>query len=237
MPQKKHYLFISLFLYLMACNEDMQTTFSEVNITTSNNKIVEINIPKANGNELVINNINEEINKTVSEALHVGNPETITSKSVEESITSFNNEYESFKNDFPETELPWEAQIDGEVIFQSSSIITIALTSYVNTGGAHGLLNVSFLNFDSITGEKIPNRNLIKNTSAFKKLAKTHLDKAIAEKDDAIFKMETFELPTNMGYSENGLVLLYNTYEIAPYSTGIIEFTIPFEDVEPFLVF
>ena len=38
-------------------------------------------------------------------------------------------------------------------------------------------------------------------------------------------------LPENIGFSDEGVILLYNVYEIAPYSEGITEFTIPFEEV------
>ena len=43
-------------------------------------------------------------------------------------------------------------------------------------------------------------------------------------------------LPGNSPYlSETGVVFLYTQYEIAPYSSGIITFEIPFKDILPFL--
>ena len=43
-------------------------------------------------------------------------------------------------------------------------------------------------------------------------------------------------LPGNPPYlSETGLVFLYTQYEIAPYSSGMITFEIPFKDIRPFL--
>ncbi|WP_370477162.1 DUF3298 and DUF4163 domain-containing protein [Tamlana flava] len=234
---KNSYLFFFLFMAFVACNDETKTSFSEINIPLENNNIVEINIPEAKGNKTIANHINSEISKTVSAALHIGNSDMIELKPIEESVKAFNDEYESFKNDFPETNLIWEAQIDGEVIYQSPEIISIAITSYVNTGGAHGLLNISFLNFESTTGQKISSGKLINNLEGFKTLAKTHFDKSISGKERIVFESDTFQLPANMAYSESGIVLLYNTYEIAPYSTGIIEFAIPFEEAEPFLVF
>ena len=229
-------LFCSFFIFI-ACNEVQKTSFSEINISAENNTIVEVNIPEAHGNEIIADNINSKIQDMVIEALHIGNPnDDAVSKSIKESILSFNKEYNTFKSDFPETEQQWDAQIDGEVIYESPDIASIAITSYVNTGGAHGSLHISFLNFDAETGHVIPNNNLIKDVDAFKKVAKPYFSKAIVEKEDT-FNTNSFNLPSNIAYSEEGLVLLYNTYEIAPYSTGIIEFVIPFDEIEPYLVF
>jgi len=146
----RNYLLVTcFFFFLFNCKEDIKTTFSDVTISTENNNIVEINIPKATGNESIIYNINSAINKTAINALHIGENDTILPTSIEESIISFNKEYQSFKTDFPESS----------------------------------------------------------------------------------------QICANIGYTEEGIVLLYNTYEIAPYSTGIIEFTIPFDKVSSLLVF
>ncbi|XCF06300.1 DUF3298 domain-containing protein [Tamlana crocina] len=237
MLQKQRYFYILIFLLVLSCNKEVKTSFSEINITTENNTIVEVNIPEAKGKKTITEQINSEIRKTITTALHIGDPDDVPSISIEESIKRFNEEYQGFKRDFPETELPWEAQIDGEVVYQTPEIICAAITTYTNTGGAHGLSNISFLNFNATTGNRISNEKLITDLEAFKKMAKPYFDKAIAEKEHAIFDTEAFQLPANIGYTEDGLVLLYNTYEIAPYSTGIIEFKIPYEEAEPFLAF
>ena len=236
MIRKKLLLLLGSFFFIFACNEESKTTFSEANITTDTNKLVEVNIPNALGNNLVSIEINSEIRKTVISALQIGEQETITSKTIEESIRLFNEEYRAFNVDFPDSTVPWEAQIDGEVMFQSPEIISIAITSYVNTGGAHGITNISFLNFNTITGKRIFNSNLFTNEAAFKAVAKPYFQDAI-KGDDALFEPEKFELPANIGYNADGIILMYNTYEIAPYSTGIIDFTIPIEEVNSFLVF
>ncbi|GAA3632373.1 DUF3298 and DUF4163 domain-containing protein [Flavivirga jejuensis] len=220
----------------MACKDEVQLSFSEINVSTSNNKLVEVNIQNASGNENVTKQINSIITKNIIASLHIGDSDGITSKSIEESITLFNNEFQTFKTDFPKTLEQWEAQIDGEVIYQSPDIISIAITSYVNTGGAHGTLNISFLNFETETGNLIPNNKLFKDLKGFKKVAKIHFDEAVKNKD-AVLDIATFKLPANIAYNEVGVILLYNTYEIAPYATDIIEFTIPFEAVSSLLYF
>ena len=236
MRHYKYIISICCFIVFFNCKEEQETIFSEINITTKNNTLVEVNIPQAKGNKMVSNQINSEIQKIIISALHIGNPDEITSTSVEESIVSFNNEFNTFKTDFPEITNTWEAQVDGEVMYQSSDIISIAMTSYTNTGGAHGIMTISFLNFNPETGQRIQNEQLFNNIEAFKNVAEPYFIMAKTDKS-LLLDDEEFELPANIGYSEDGLVLLYNTYEIAPYPSGIIEFAIPFEDAEPYLVF
>ncbi len=46
-------------------------------------------------------------------------------------------------------------------MYQSSEVISVALTSYINTGGAHGVLTITFLNFDAETGFQISSACII----------------------------------------------------------------------------
>jgi len=235
MFKKKYSILLCSFVLFFGCKEDLSLYFSEVNITTDNNTLVEINIPKAFGDSTISNNINSEISKLIISQLNIGDSETSTSKTIEESVTAFNNEYRAFVSDFPESTQPWEAQIDGEVMFQSEKVISISLTFYINTGGAHGNLHISLLNFNALTGKSIDNNDLFNNSEAFKNIAKIHFDNTIKDKN-TLFEPDNFILPENIGYTEEGLMLLYNVYEIAPYSTGTIEFTIPYNEVDSVLV-
>jgi len=235
MLKNKFFFLVFTFVLFFACKEDSTLLFTEVNITTDNNILVDINIPKAFGDSEISNNINSEISKLIISKLNIGDSETSSSKTIEESITAFNNEYRSFVSNFPESTQPWEAQIDGEVMFKSDEVISISLTFYINTGGAHGTLQISFLNFNALTGKPIENKKLFNDLEAFKRIAKTHFDKTVKDKN-TLFEPDNFILPANIGYTEDGLILLYNVYEIAPYSTGTIEFTIPYEEVDPVLV-
>lgn len=228
---------VVLFSVVFSCQEETPLTFKAVNVTANNTDIAEINIIEATGNETVSNNINSQITKTVVSALHIGDPDSKTETSIEESISNFNNAFEAFKAEFPETPQVWEAQIDGEVMYQSPYVVSIAMTSYTNTGGAHGMVVVSFLNFDVKTGNLIENDALINDLSAFKELAKTYFNQEIEGNRDLYFEPENFTLPANIGFNDDGLILLYNSYEIAPYSTGLTEFTIPYETIEGYLNF
>ncbi|WP_339916091.1 DUF3298 and DUF4163 domain-containing protein [Yeosuana marina] len=234
----KRYLFIlCCFFTFISCKEDPLITFKETSITDGNNSAVEVNIPLAEGDTPAVNSINSIIKNKVIASLQIGEYDDDSKiETIKKSIDAFNQEFDAFKNDFPDSDRHWEAQIDGDIMYQSESLISIALTSYMDTGGAHGNLNISFLNFNAKTGKLIANTDLFNDKKAFFKLAKTYYQNNIDEKD-AVFDSENFVLPANIGYTEDGIILLYNTYEIAAYSAGTIEFTIPYDDVNSLLVF
>jgi hypothetical protein len=236
MNHSKNLSVICCFLLFFSCNEEQKVTFSDVNITTENNSIVEVNIPEAAGDTKAANQINFEIEQSIISTLHIGNRDDITANSIKESILSFNAEYNAFKQNFPETAVIWEAQIDGEVMYQSSEIISIALTTYTNTGGAAGILNISFLNFDSESGKRLENKAIIKNQRDFKVIAERYFKDAMEDTSQLIDHVK-FNLPENIGYSEDGIILLYNSHEISSYANDILEFAIPYEEVEELLTY
>lgn len=236
MYYKRLLIIISGVFLLFSCNEDPKLVFYETSFTTEENSMVEVILPLANGtDETLTNTINNTIKIHVINALKIGGQEAENSQTIEESIRNFNTNFETFKKDFPEAH-PWDAQIDGEVMYQSSEIISISLSSYLNTGGAHGNLNITFLNFDAETGKPIKNEDLISNLEAFKKTAEIYFEDTVEDKD-ILFDPASFQLPENIGFNEEGMILLYNTYEVAPYATGIIEFTIPYDEIRSVLNF
>jgi hypothetical protein len=78
---------------------------------------------------------------------------------------------------------------------------------------------------------------LFSNLNAFQDIAKTYFFNEIADKKQNYFDPNNFTLPENIGFDDDGLILLYNTYEIAPYSSGLTEIHIPFDEIDSLLTF
>lgn len=233
--------FISLFLVLIliySCAVERALVFTEVNQLFEDNAVVEINIPVAQGETELAKRINTKIEDHIANMLNFSEEESDTI-SLTGAIKNFNNEYKAFKDDFEESALIWEATFDGEVTYNSESVISIAVSSYSNTGGAHGNTNVTFYNFDKGTGKILAINEMINDVNSFKKIAEKHFLSNVTLNDnesyDDYFFGEGFQLPENIGFNDEGLILFYNTYEIAPYAMGITEFTIPFNEIEPIL--
>jgi len=232
---KNFALLILISLVISSCENEVILTFSETNFTKDDNAIIEINIANAEGTTDVSKNINSTIENFIVNAISF-NEDSNINISLNEVVNKFDSIYIEFKEDFEENSLIWEALIDGEVTYQSPEITCIAINTYLNTGGAHGNMNISFLNFNSQTGEILQLEDYIKNHKDFLKLAEKHFNLEIEDDSDEgsfndYFFGDDFKLPENIGFSDEGVILLYNVYEIAPYSEGITQFTIPFEEV------
>ncbi|KJD31913.1 hypothetical protein PW52_16280 [Tamlana sedimentorum] len=235
MKKLNHTALIIILITFFSCKKETETIqFSETSFNVENNKLVEINSVLAKGNKNIVSKINNQINGALINALHVVDGDTTSLKTVEEGISFFNNAYNSFSEEVKEATPPWETQIDVEVMYQSEVLASIAITTYAYTGGAHGLTTIIFKNFDLTTGNLIDNADLFTDYNSFKKLSEKYFDKNIEDKN-SLFEPSNFKMPVNIAYSGEGIVLLYNTYEIAPYSTGIIEFLIPYNESEPYL--
>ena len=143
---------------------------------------------------------------------------------------------------YPETIAPWEAKIDGSVVYEDKELLTLQLQSYVFTGGAHGYSAQRFLNFDKKRGVALENWQLFQNREAFEQFVETKFREQEAIPAEAsinqtglMFESDRFYLPENIGFTKEGVKLLYNPYEVASYADGPIVLTLPFNEVRPFL--
>tara|TARA_R110000868_G_scaffold185488_1_gene427449 strand:- start:1428 stop:2099 length:672 start_codon:yes stop_codon:yes gene_type:complete len=219
---------------IVSCKEDALMTFQESHFSSDQNGLVDINIPVAQGEDSIATSINATIEKHIIYELLAGETEGINANTIQESIAGFSKEYSNFKNDFPDNTPLWEAQIDGDIMFQSEAIISIALTSYINTGGAQGILHISIYNFNAQTGKTILNKDLFNDYDGFFKIAKMYYQKEF-ESEGISMESEKFTLPMNIGYSTKGILLLYNMNEINTFSKGPLDFTIPYSAISYYL--
>lgn len=209
-----------------------------MNFTSEEHALVEVNIPKFEGNKEVADNINTSIEHYTINSIVSGETDA---KSIKEASEVFNSEFKKFSGQFPEATQAWEAFVDGEVTYQSSEIICVAINTYTNTGGAHGNSVISFLNFNPSNGKVYKNEDLIDNTDDFKSLAKAHFNDSMNttfewfESAKIELWKNGYKLPENIGFSEDGLILIYNVFEIPALEKGFTEFTIPYEELSDHL--
>ena len=231
---KTKFLALLLVLILFSCEEVTLVNFTETNNIYNENAIVELNIPKAEGTSTKAQAINKVVENHIANML-VFLEEPSDTLQLDYAIENFDSEYKSFKDGFGESAMVWDASFDGEVTYQSPMLISIAINSYINSGGAHGNLNVTFFNFDASTGELLQFDDLFNDKEGLKEIVKTHFEEETKGSEINYFFGEPFSLPANIGFNDEGIVCFYNVYEIASYTDGITEFTVPFEDVEAYL--
>lgn len=235
----KHIISILAFiLVLTSCSSEIKpATFETISVNEVFDAQITATYSKAEGNSELSNTINTNVETIIIETLST--PEN--KRELKTLLQDFNTEYLEFKKNFSEESEPvWELDIESELTYQSEEVITIAISTYEFKGGAHGNDQIKFLNLDAKTGNVLDLNDIIEDKAEFKTLAKSHFKKtfelegATVNMEDFFFG-EPFQLPENIGYSDEGLVLLYNVYEVASYDQGYIEFVIPFDELDSIL--
>lgn len=229
-------------LFIGCTNKD-KITFNALQISEQSCEdcpAVTIDIPEASENSKVAKSVNTALKEELISALLFD--DELEVHTINDAITSFNNGYAEMKTLFADESAEWEANIKGAVVFEDASLLTIELNSYVFTGGAHGYTSKRFLNFDKTKGAELENWELFKSTKEFEEFAEAKFreQESIPENESInhtglMFEQDSFYLPENIGFTEKGIKLLYNPYEVASYADGAIELVLPHREVKVFL--
>lgn len=242
---KPKFICLIICILLFACNNKNTLSFKPLSIATDsceNCTTVTIDIPKATGNTKLSETINSALEGEIIALLNFD--EESNAQNLEDAKEAFVFDYQELNGKFPEESMPWEAKIEGTIAYENEEIITLEIQSYIYTGGAHGYGTNRFLNFDKVKGIELYQENLFKEIDGFKSFAETlfreqeNIPTTGSINDTGfMFEIDSFYLPDNIGYTENGLILFYEPYEIASFADGPIILTIPYADANPFLSF
>ncbi|WP_179339365.1 DUF3298 and DUF4163 domain-containing protein [Winogradskyella ludwigii] len=230
--------FIIVLVLFSACDEDIKPLeFKTHNIDTA----YEANITVAFDEAVKNKELSETANKTIENAILTTVNSSENASDLQTILKNFNDEYLQFTSDYPEDSEPvWELSIETELTYQSEEIITIAISTYEFKGGAHGNDQIKLLNLDAKTGEALHRSSIINDIDGFTTLAESQFMASLENNKDHLnienfFFGKPFQLPENIGFSEEGIILIYNVYEVASYDMGYTEFMISFEEAMPYL--
>lgn len=224
---------LALISCFVSCKEEVKpVAFENQTISKPYEALIEVSYDMAKPNSGVSQDINQLIEQAIIKSVGYDNSTT-----VEGALDAFDKEFKDFKSSFPDSEQTWELAVETEVTYQSESIITIALSTYSDKGGAHGNDAILLININPENGKAYANSDIVNLDNAFKELAKSFFlkEKEDESSEEDYFFGQPFQLPKNIGFSDEGVILLYNVYEIASYDQGYTEFTIPYKDAEPYL--
>lgn len=157
---------------------------------------------------------------------------------------NFMNEFNSFRNDFPDAPSGWFIETTIDVISTKNKIVSVKTTHFEFMGGAHPNSYVNYYNFD------LKHKQIIKLEALMKPGEMQNLT-GLAEKifrknkhipEDAnladygfMFENDVFYINENFLLTDEGILFLYNNYEIAPYAYGRTELFIKFNDIKHML--
>ena len=184
-----------------------------------------INIPH---NKSAENNINNMINMQIKEYYNYV------------STTLYNNAVEYY-HDSQTNNFPFhvnEAIMEYNVTYNENCFLSLYKDKYQYTGGAHGNTIRSSDTWETCQGTYIPMycyfyrgtnyMNLLINEITKQAEQNLNQNPGIYFEDYKNLIVQNFN-PDSYFLTPNGMTIYYQQYDIAPYSTGIVEFTIPYE--------
>lgn len=141
----------------------------------------------------------------------------------------------------------WEYEFSLSMISDEDAYAVFQSQDYIYMGGAHGgVTGAGCITFDKKTGNQIEQFLDPGCAADIQPLLRRGLVDYFAEADSQIddsnldeyllLEGDLIPLPSWQPYpSEDGLVFVYQQYEVAPYAAGMPAFTIPFEEIAPYL--
>ena len=141
----------------------------------------------------------------------------------------------------------WEYEYSLGMIADADSYAVFQSQDYIYMGGAHGgVTGAGCITFDKKTGSIVEQFLEPGCEEDIQPLLRDGLVEYFADADAQIndsnpneylmLESDLIPLPAWQPYpGEDGLVFVYQQYEIAPYAAGMPAFTVPFEEIAPYL--
>ena len=125
--------------------------------------------------------------------------------------------------------LPFQLYIEYETKYNRGGLLSLVLTVYEFLGGAHGMTYLIPLNVDLTTGRYLTFADLFPDGDSRRRMAEVVDARIKAEPE--IFFIDAFDEamfhPEQHFYFADGeIVVFFDLYDIAPYASGIQEFSL-----------
>lgn len=124
-----------------------------------------------------------------------------------------------------------------QISLNQKGLLSIRLENYAFTPpAAHGYTLVRSLTFDLNTGVIYGFSDLFKPDSNYKEVLNQIIEKQIKEREiPLIGEFEGVKENQEYYLTPDSLVIYYQLYELAPYAYGIVEFPIPYSEIEDYI--
>ncbi|WP_052356670.1 DUF3298 and DUF4163 domain-containing protein [[Clostridium] dakarense] len=177
-------------------------------------------------NMTIINKINQTI---YNDIIKYKNEIKKQSKEYEK---EYINIFSKSKEDY--VKYQYELIVDYKVTYNKNHIISIPIQKYEFTGGAHGMTYLDSYNYDLRDGKRLRLSDMFKKDVDYKKIVDTFIEESINKNKELYFQDEgkfTGISDSQQFYIEDdGVVVYFNLYDIAPYYVGIPKFKLTFDE-------
>lgn len=169
-------------------------------------------------------------------------------------IAEYTERYQSLSNYFYEDKVSIEGKMpawywyymsnSNKILFQSDSLLSYAVEYSDYEGGAHGSYQITYTNIDlndlvTLTEEDLFIPGYFKPLT--EKIIAQLMDTYEVSSPDSLLMQGFFTLDNimpnnNFWLDEEGIHYSYNQYEIAPYSMGVIDVSVPYSELTDILL-
>ncbi|MGM3386415.1 DUF3298 and DUF4163 domain-containing protein [Stutzerimonas stutzeri] len=144
---------------------------------------------------------------------------------------------ETYQQQFLQQAEPgWSSYLQAKLIDQHDSLLVIELSSYLFTGGAHGMPGRGFINYDREQDRELKLADVLlpgKEGAFWRVAAKAHQQWLLDNEHDAAFSRQwPFQQTSNVAFLRDQVLLKYDVYSIAPYSSGHPTLTISYAELD-----
>lgn len=196
----------------------------------------EVSYPVFHGIDSVVLKI---LSKRIDEKVTMGNPEA-EGETMQQIGKKFVNDFDDLKKEMPDA-FGWyySAVVSVEVL--TDTLLSLSVSDEYFTGGAHGGHGKYFININPKTGADFTLDNYLQSgygdalrTIGERVFRKEHelADTASLERNMFEFQNDRFELNRNYGFTADGILFYYNSYEIAAYAMGPSPVLIPYDSIK-----
>jgi hypothetical protein len=188
--------------------------------------------------------VSEKISHRIDSVLSIGFSEGLV-QPFEQNGRLFIDQYQEFAGKGLEASGPawyYSANVNAEQV--TDSLITLSIYTEDYSGGAHPNSSTSFLNIHAQTGASVQLDDVLKagyiNTltqigeRVFRE--QRELADTASFKSNALdFPDDKFQLNKNYGFTKEGILFYYNSYEVGAYAAGPTEVLIPYTEIKDWL--
>ena len=128
----------------------------------------------------------------------------------------------------------YELYIDYKLTYNKNNVISIPMNVYEFTGGAHGMTYLNSYNYNLINGKKLKLSDIFKENIDYKKIIDNYIKYVIKKNPDIYFQgnngFKGIKEEQSFYIEDDGIVIYFDLYEIAPYYVGIPNFKIKYDE-------
>jgi hypothetical protein len=239
---------ISLFLF--SCASEPPLEFTQQTLVTSqiaacnNKKCPEITVDfdQLNPSHPLAGVVNKENEKYIAAIISSAVMPDEYALTVNDAVNGFVANFQDYMGDFAQAVELYELDIQNFMAYADDQFISLQTDYYLYTGGAHGFGGQEFLVLDSQTGAQLLLDEIVKDEVAFTQFAQAQFksqqnipENASINSTGFWFEDEQFYLSETYGFTQEGFVVVYQTYDISSYVEGPVTLSFSWDDIKPYL--